>query len=212
MSPLLAALAAPVAGPVLYRLLHERPGIVRVVDGFVYVAVPALVAWQILPSAWSQRRLSVIGAVALGLLIPWAMERASRALARHTDDMALVVGLSGLVLHAALEGAALAPGTVEAGGALALAVTLHRVPIGFVIWWLIRPRHGVLLASTAVGSVVVATLVGAVLGAELLAAGAGSTGELYQALVSGSLIHVVFHQGRHDHTHDRGDHGEGAHG
>jgi hypothetical protein len=33
--------------------------------------------------------------------------------------------------------------------------------------------------------------------------------ELYQAFVSGSLVHVVFHQGRRDHSHD--DHGEGGH-
>ena len=30
--------------------------------------------------------------------------------------------------------------------------------------------------------------------------------ELYQAFVSGSLVHVVFHQGRHDHTHDEQGH------
>ena len=29
---------------------------------------------------------------------------------------------------------------------------------------------------------------------------------LYQAFVSGSLIHVVFHQGRHDHDHSIDNH------
>jgi hypothetical protein len=63
MSPagyLVAVLAAPLAGPLLYRLLHDRPDAVRLVDGFVYVAVPVLVALQVLPSAWEHRSALVV--------------------------------------------------------------------------------------------------------------------------------------------------------
>ena len=52
---LIAALAAPVLGPVLYRVLHDRPVAVELVDRFVYAAVPLLVAWQVLPHAWDER-------------------------------------------------------------------------------------------------------------------------------------------------------------
>ncbi len=201
MAFLIAALAAPVLGPLLYRALHPLPQAVHLVDGFVYVAVPALVAWQVLPLAWEQRSVTVLVAVAVGLLIPEAMERASRALAERTDDLAMLVGLSGLLLHALLEGAAFAPRAGPVDVAFGLAVVVHRIPVGLVIWWLVRPRHGTTLATLGVGAVIAATLAGFVLGSELLGDAHGPGVGIYQAAVSGSLVHVVFHQGRHDHDH-----------
>jgi zinc transporter ZupT len=206
---LIAALAAPVAGPVLYRLLHGRARAARLVDGFVYLSVPALVAWQVLAVAWADRSVLPLIAVGAGLLVPEAMERVSRALARMTDDLAILIALSGVVLHDLLEGAAFAPGEEGVAPAFALAVILHRVPVGLVIWWLIRPRHGIGLASLGIATTVLATLAGFGIGGEILGDAHGPMVELYQAFVSGSLVHVVFHQGRHDHSHD--DRGEGGH-
>jgi zinc transporter ZupT len=199
---LIAAIAAPVAGPLLYRLLHGRPRAARALDRFVFLLVPVLVAWQILPEAWERRSPWPLLAVGLGVLLPAWVERASRALAHRTDTAALAVGLSGLVIHSLLEGAALAPlESAPAPPAFALAVTLHRIAEGLVVWWLLRPRYGTGAAVAGVGLLLGATCAGFVLGLELLA-GAESAGVgLYQALVAGSLVHVVFHQGRHDHTH-----------
>ena len=197
--------AAPVAGPLLYAVLHERPTLVRLVDGFVYVAVPLLVAWQVLPHAWEERSVVTLLAVAAGFVVPTAVERISHVLERHTDRVALVVGLSGLLVHGVLEGAAFAPVTGTVPVAFALAVILHRVPVGLVVWWLMRPRYGVLAAATGVGLVVATTLAGYAVGMEVLGGVHGTGVELYQAFVSGTLVHVVFHQGRHDHTHE--DHG-----
>ena len=197
-----AAILAPALGPILYRQLHPRPEAVRFVDGFVYLAVPALVAWQVLPHVWVQGSPAPLVALAAGFLLPAAAERASHGLAERTDDLALVIGLSGIALHAGLEGAALVPGDTGVELPFVLAVTLHRIPVGLVIWWLIRPRFGIPAAAAAVGSVMVATAVGFVIGTELLGETHYRGFELYQALVSGSLVHVVFHQGRHDHDHD----------
>jgi len=199
---LIAALAAPVAGPVLYRLLHEHPRAVRLVDGFVYVAVPILVAWQVLPHAWESRSVMAVVLLVVGFLVPAAVERLSQALEHHADNVALVVGLSGLVIHALLEGAALVPGAGAIAVPFALAIILHRIPVSLVIWWLIRPRFGSFAASAGVALIVVGTLAGYGLGIEFLADVHGPGLELYQAFVSGSLVHVVFHQGRHDHQHD----------
>lgn len=198
---LIAALAAPVLGPVLYGLLHGHHRAVRSVDGFVYLAVPALVAWQLLPGAWADRSILTIGLLGAGFLLPTVIERISQLLEHYTDNLALVVGLSGLVLHAALEGAALTPGAGVVAGPFALALILHRIPVGLVIWWLICPRFGRGAAAAGVGSIVVGTLVGYGVGTELLGNVPGPALGLYQAFVSGSLVHVVFHQGRHDHQH-----------
>jgi zinc transporter ZupT len=198
---LIAALAAPIAGPLLYRALHDHPRAVRLVDGSVYVAVPALLTWQVGHLALEQSTLLVLGAAAAGLGIPSLAERISNVLRRHTDKLALIMGVSGLALHALLEGAALAPGEGGVDLAFGLAIVLHRIPVGLVIWWLVRPRYGPSAALLAVGAIVLVTLAGYALGTEVLASVHGAGGDLYQAFVSGSLVHVVFHQGRHDHTH-----------
>jgi hypothetical protein len=199
---LIAAIVAPFAGPVLYRVLHDHPRAVRLVDGFVYIAVPALLTWQVAHLALEQSGLLVLGAAGAGLAVPSLAEQVSHALHRHTDKLALVMGVSGLVLHALLEGGALAPGEGGVPLAFGLAVILHRIPVSLVIWWLVRPRYGAGLALLGIGAIVLVTVAGYVVGTEVLEGAHGPGGDLYQAFVSGSLVHVVFHQGRHDHTHD----------
>lgn len=171
-------------------------------DGFVYGAVPLLVAWQIVPDAWERRTVLPIIAVGAGVLIPTWIERASHALRHRTDTVAIVVGLSGLVLHSLVEGAAIAPlNAARPAVTFAFAVTLHRVLEGLVVWWLLRPRYGVGAAMAGVAVLLASTVAGLGLGLELLAGVDGAGVALYQALVAGSLVHVVFHQGRHDHSH-----------
>ena len=196
-----AALIAPAVGAGLYRVLHSQAAAVRIVDGFVYVAVPALVLWQILPYTWTEQSLVPLLVVGAGVLIPTIIERASNALASQTDNFAILLVLSGLILHAVLEGVAFAPASDVLGGPFVAAVILHRIPVGLVIWWLISPRHGELAAAAALVSIPVATALGYVAGIEFLGEWHSQGLELYQAFVAGSLIHVVFHQGRHDHQH-----------
>ena len=76
MGYLIAAALAPLFGPVLYRVLHDRPLAVQAVDNFVYVAVPLLVAMQILPHAWEDRNLDPLVAVGLGFILPAVIEKA----------------------------------------------------------------------------------------------------------------------------------------
>jgi len=210
---LVAALIAPVVGALLYRSLHGKARAVKLVDGFVYVSVPALVAFQVLPDVIRERAPLLLVMVAAGALLPTLFERASRSLEQHTDNMAILVTLFGLVLHEALEGAALVPHGEPVDPAFAWAVILHRASVGLIIWWLVRPRHGIPLATAAVGSLVLATLLGAFVGHELFGHTHPEGFEYFEAFVAGTLLHVVFHQGRHDHDHDRHghshDHGHG---
>ena len=207
----LAALVAPVFGALLYRVLHGQNRAVRLVDGFVYLAVPMLVAVQILPEVIRERAPVLLVLVAAGAFLPTAFELASRSLARHTDDLAIVVTLLGLVLHEALEGAALWTVGEPPEPVFAAAVILHRIPVGLILWWLVRPRHGIPVAWAAVGSLVLATLGGGLLAAELSGPVHGEGLHAFQAFVAGTLLHVVFHQGRHDHAHHHHDHDDPSH-
>lgn len=197
MLQLVGSLAAPVVGAFLYRWLHDRPGAARVVDVFMYVAVPALVVWQVIPYAWAGYGVLAIVVFVLGAGTPAIIEFVSHRLAPHTDNLALLAGLSGLALHVFLEGAAL----VSTGVQIAPAVILHRIMVGLMIWWLLRPRHGFGGALLGIGVILVATVAGYAVGARVFEDGRGGV-ELYQAFVGGSLLHVVFHQVRHDHSHE----------
>jgi zinc transporter ZupT len=170
------------------------------------VAVPLLVVWQIVPVSWESRSLVPVLALGAGLVVPLWIGRASETLAHGTDTVTLVVGLSGLLLHALFEGAGLAPlAQGRSAPAFGLAVVLHRVVEGLVVWWILRPARGVRAAVGGVAAVVLMTVLGFALGRELLG---GETGGgavvIYQALVAGSLLHVILHQGRHAHTHADG--------
>lgn len=196
MDQLALSLVAPVLGALLYGWLHERPLRMTLLDRFMYLAVPALVAWQVLPHAWAEYGILSIGVLLLGLGAPTLIEHFSHSLAPHMDNMALLGGLSGLLLHALLEGAALAAPEAR----VSTVVFLHRIPVGLMIWWVVRPLHGFWNAALCIGVILAATVVGYAVGARLLEDGHEGV-ELYQAFVGGSLLHTVFHKGRHSHRH-----------
>jgi hypothetical protein len=204
---LIAALAATAAGPLLYGVLHDRPGLRQHVDGFVYLAVPLLVAWQILPAAWERRSVLPLLGVAAGLLVPMAVGRASQPLREGTDAVTLVVVMGGVLLHSLFDGAALAPlAAGRSAAALGLALVLHRAVEGLVVWWIFRPAKGVGWAAAACGALLLTIATGFALGSELLGGSEGAAVEIFEAFVAGSLLHVVFHQGRLAHAHGD-DHG-----
>ena len=77
MYPLALSIAAPVAGALLYGWLHAHPRRMKLLDRFMYIAVPALVAWQVLPHAWAEYGVLSVGVMLLGLGAPALIERVS---------------------------------------------------------------------------------------------------------------------------------------
>ena len=198
MFPLLSALLAPLAGVLIYVTLHHRARTVRLLDTAVIVALPVLVAIQVLPHAWAERSLVPVVVVALGAGLVAVVERLSHTLARYTDDVTILFAVLGISLHALLEGSAL---TAGASPAFVLTVVLHRVAVGLLIWWLVVPRHGTLVAGGGVGAIMVATVAGYVVGSGVMTDLAFIDSHLLEAFVAGTLLHVVLHQGREDHRH-----------
>ena len=194
---LFAAIIAPAVGALLYGLLHGLPKTARMFDTSMFVVIPLLVVWQVVEHSWEDHGLLVLGIMGLGLALPLLTERLSQSLALHTDNLALTVGLSGLLLHIFLEGAALA---LEGAG-FKVAIVAHRLLVGLMIWWLLRPRFGYWIAFAGLGAAIAITIAGYFLGTLWFDDGAGS--QLYVAFVGGSLLHVVFHQSRADHTHTK---------
>lgn len=198
MLPIVSALLAPLAGVLIYVTMHHRARTVRLLDAAVIVALPLLVAIQVLPHAWADRSLVPVVVVALGAGLVAVVERLSHTLARHTDDVTILFAVLGLSVHALVEGSAL---TAGASPAFVMAVVVHRVALGLLIWWLVAPRHGAAMAFAGIAAIICATLAGYLVGAGLMTELAVVDGRLLEAFVAGTLLHVVLHQGREDHRH-----------
>ncbi|HUP90728.1 MAG TPA: hypothetical protein VM074_00660 [Solimonas sp.] len=201
---LLLTLAALSCGPLLYAAARRRPDLARLLDRFVLVAVAGLVLVEVLPPLIRAGGWTGIAFLLLGLLGPTAVERLLSRARREAHIAALVLAFVGLVVHSLGDGAALSPGVDgQARLALGLAVALHSIPVGLLVWWLIAPAFGVRVAAGALLAMCASTVIGYRFGiplSELL----GVRGwEWFQALVAGTILHVAF--GR-PHLHDHGGH------
>jgi uncharacterized protein len=194
---LILSLLPFVAGPLLVRGLQKSPASARALDSFVLVALGGLIFIHILPHAVEEGGGWALGAAAAGLLIPFLGEHFVYHKHRFTITPVLVLGLLGLGLHGVLDGVAIASSHThaEGGDLLAMAVLMHRLPAGLAVWWLVRPRMGARAALIIVSIIITATIGGFYLGiqenSELFH---GSSWFIIQALLSGSLIHVLLHQ------------------
>jgi len=192
---LAASLLALGVGPLLFTTLGHRRGVVPFLDGFVVLAVPGLIFLHFIPEAIEHRSILPVLALIVGFWAPMAAERFLRDPRGRTDQLALLLGVTGMAVHGMLDGAAL-PSVAMGGGdaPLGLAVILHRIPVGLAIWWMAR---SIFSRGTAVGALAAlgaVTVLGYLGGAELSALVGSEAVEIYQAFVGGSLVHVIFHR------------------
>ncbi|MBW2458048.1 MAG: permease, partial [Deltaproteobacteria bacterium] len=139
-------------------------------------------------------------AAGLGLVAPAVIER-RREEGRAMPRVLLWPAIAGLAVHALLDGAALVAGSAHAQhehvSMLAAAVLLHRLPFGLTIWWVLRPRLGPRIGWGVIVAMSVATVAGYLAAGELAESTPRSALAVFQALVAGSLLHVVVgHQPR----------------
>ena len=195
---LLLSLAALAVGPLAYQVARTGGGyLLAALDGFVYAAIGGLVLIHIVPESialggW----LAVIGG-AIGLLVPSMVEHRLGRVAGQAHAVALILGLTAIGLHAFLDGLALTAHETASdshGHMLPMAVILHRLPVGLTVWFLLRPLYGIGAALSCLGLIGVATAVGYASGGTVQALMESEARGVFQALVAGSLLHVVIHR------------------
>ena len=193
MSPLLAlSIAALLVGPFAYRGARSRAA-VAAVDAFALVAVAGLVFAHILPQSFQLAGWLVVPLAVLGMFGPGLLCGSRLFRGRESRAIALPLALLAIGLHALLDGVAIASGEGGGEGAreLALAVVIHRVPDGLGIWWLVRPLYGVRAALLLLFGIALFSVLGFNFGGAVLSATPAEVIALVQAVLAGSLLHVV---------------------
>lgn len=207
---LILSLLALCAGPLFYAMATSTPSRVRAIDGFVFVTVPGLILLDALPSLATQAGWLVFVWAAVGLFVPNIIETAFRPIARSAHMATVWLAVIGLVVHTLVDGAALAAafsssnGTASGEG-LALAVVIHRLPVGLAVWWVARPAFGYRWATTLLVVMLIGTVSGYFVGAGLAHLHLPEIGVWFQALVAGAILHTVvfrphLYSGAHDHS------------
>ncbi len=212
---LAASLVALVIGPLLLQISKVSPRAFAFLEGFTFITIAGLLCFSILPQALDIGGGFAWAFVVLGLLFPVGLERLFHHLARQVHLLILLIGVAGLAVHAAIDGVALAMAgfdsidAVEKGWitgdrnsetGLAIAVVLHRFPLGLAVWYLIAPALGTRFTLLVLAILGGATVLGFLMGPELMSAAQGTVIACFQAFVAGSILHVIVYEpGHHKH-------------
>ena len=188
-------------GPIAYKTLKRKGWAIALLDAFVMVAILGLLAFHVLPEAFSILGVWVTIPAAAGLALPFLVGRIDRFGSRTADALALVLAIAGLAVHTMLDGVALANADEPGHGTteLALAVVLHRIPVGMFVWHVPRSVFGRRSAIGLLALIVTSTGLGMTLGTQYFGALDGPVFAGFQALIAGSLLHVVLGHSHHEH-------------
>jgi hypothetical protein len=196
---LLMSIIALFLGPLLYQWLRRGGLIARTVEGGIVAVLALLVVFLLVPESVEALGLWALALMVTGYLLPGLLEIAVRRAAHAFHVISLVIALSGLALHAMLDGAGLA-GSRGDGGSLSVAIVLHRFGVGLLLWFMVQPVFGRRVAGGVLVGVSVATLVGYWLSDTLVTLEEPQFVHVVQALIIGTILHSLVHRG-HVHTH-----------
>ena len=195
-------------GPLISRYIRSRPAVFAFIDGFIVVSIGGLVLLDVLPQALGQRDIIALLSIAVGFLVPDIVERMFRYGARQTHAAILIAALLGVAVHSMLDGSALAESSSQAGNLLGYGVLLHQIPVGLMVWWVLRDR-ALWTPWAVLGFMAVMTIVGYVAEPTVLAWLPERASLWFEAVVGGSLLHVIAHAA---HEHDSPHEGHPGHG
>jgi len=198
--------------PLLYRLAQKYTRAHKIINGLILAVIVGVVVGHILPESIHVVGWKAIIVAAIGMAVPSIFERMWHKLAVSVHWVPLLFGVTGLALHAAMDGAAMLEMGEHAGHShhshpvIAWAVVLHRLPVGLLIWWTLRPKHGWAFPTGLFAFLSLCTIGGYTMGGVLLDLESHDTIAWFQALVAGSLMHLALDQ-HDDHQHHECEHG-----
>lgn len=193
---LFIAIAALVLGPFLAQILRRSRPANQMLDGFVLVSVSGLAMLHLLPEAILSIHWGALLMLVIGALLPSLIEHRFRAVEEKAHIGVILLVLLGILVHTTLDGMALSEMSIEhgAGQTLAIAVVLHRLPIGILVWWSARSAYGKRGGIFTLSIMAIFTLIGFWLGDNQFSFFSLPVVSYLQALITGSLLHVILHR------------------
>lgn len=209
---LIASLVALALGPLLAIGARRYRSSAIVLDAFTLVVLGGLVVLHILPHALEGAGgfalLAALAAFALAGLAERSLRSGEFAAGgRVGRRLFFLLTLIGLGFHAIVDGLALTGAVVHGdhvhlpdgashdngGSIMALAVLLHRVPFAIGLWWIVAPLIGARIAILCMLVLGGGTVVGFAMGDTLLGGASPWSLALFEAVLCGTLMHVVLH-------------------
>ncbi|MDQ8160150.1 MAG: permease [Gemmatimonadota bacterium] len=203
---LLASMAGLGSGPLVARSATSRPQMLAFIDGFVLITIGGLVLLDVVPPALTHRDWWAGLFMLAGFSVPTLAERLFRFGVQQTHTAVLLLALVGVAIHSALDGSALAQSATNASSLIGYGVVLHQLPVSLMVWWVLsdRPRPVTWFVLTLMA---VTTVVGYFAEPTIFAVLPDRAGVWFEAVVGGSLLHVIAHPAHahdHEHAHDHG--------
>lgn len=202
MIQLFLSILALILGALAYPLAKRTESWLNFFDALVLVSISGLTMLHLIPHSVEALGWPAIVAALIGFGLPALFHRRSGSV--QSTRLLEILALLGLVAHTLLDGMALYMGDMhehhhehEAGALLSLGVLLHRLPIGFFITWLLVPKRGKKSAFVVIALMAICTVLGFVMGSFAIPQLGLSGLNLLQALIAGTLLHVVFHNVSH---------------
>jgi uncharacterized protein len=180
---LLLAVLALLSGPVAYRFAERSRSLRAAVDGFSIITVASLALLDLAPHALAEAGLVGIIPLVIGFALPTWFHR-QEGLGRFSDHVLVF----SLVLHSAVEAAALGSAPAPQAHALGLAILAHQLPVGLAAYSVSTSRRTGWLIIIGLAIAMVAGFSSGRMAANFL-----PTSELawLEALAAGSLLHVL---------------------
>jgi len=199
-------------GPILHPLLNKRHNLMSFLDGFVLTAVLALLFCHILPHAMESQGFLVLLVAFLGMMLPTALEKLGHKFATVSHKTTICLAIVGLAFHMFADGVALIqPESLHEQAQQTYAIVpftifLHSIPMALMVWWIIRPATSQKWALLILLSLAASLILGFIFGFYVATSDHPASFGLFEGLVMGSLLHVMFHRhGAQKHGHTASD-------
>ncbi len=191
---LLLAIIFLFIGPLLYQWVASGGFAAKAFDSLIIAVLILLMAFFLIPESWAELGYMSVALILAGYLAPGLLEKLIKQAAHTLHLMSLLLALVGLALHAMMDGAALNSGGAASASNLSLAVVIHRLGTGMMIWMMVQPLFGRKVAFALLVFVSLATVAGYLLSEVLVDLQGQYVTSVIQALIIGMLGHSLIHR------------------